>query len=62
MSVFLALGFRLLILYIAVRLAWSLFSGRKNTIPPVKNKGGADAGRFDEHGKNVAEGDYEELK
>jgi hypothetical protein len=61
MTLFIAAGIRLLIIYIAIRLVWSMLSGRKNKIPPGKNKASFRSSRFDSSKHNVSDGDFEEL-
>jgi hypothetical protein len=62
MGVLITVGVRLLLLYLVIRLVWSLFSGKKNTIPHGQSKGAHQEKRFDTHGKDVVDGDYEELR
>ena len=62
MTAFLALLFRLVLLYLVVKLLWSVFAGRKNTFAQDKRKAKPAPPRFDTKGKNVDDGDYEEVK
>jgi hypothetical protein len=61
MMAILAAGIRLLILYIAARFIWSLFSSAKNTIPPGKNKGAPPVQRFDAGKENISDGEFKDV-
>jgi hypothetical protein len=62
MASLLGILLRVFLLYFVLKLLWSLFAGRKNTIATDRGKTKASPRRFDTHGENVADADYDEVK
>ncbi|MBD3396255.1 MAG: hypothetical protein GF418_11575 [Chitinivibrionales bacterium] len=61
MGAFLVIMLRVLLIYFAIRLVWSLFSRRENTIESDPRKAAAPKKRFDGRGENIADAEYEDV-
>jgi hypothetical protein len=53
---------RLLLLYLAVKVIWSLIAGSKNTTTRKQTKASKPAQRFNTNGHTIDDAEYDDIK